>query len=281
MKLHLVPARTGLEWVKLGVRAFRQQPMALALLFFTAFLGMSLLAQVPFIGSALSLALLPATSLAMMVAAADAVAGRQPTPALLLVAFRTGRQRMRDLLLLGAIYTVGFLSILALTAAIDGGQFAQMYLGMIPFTEEMAQHPAFQAAMWVAVLLYLPLSLMFWHAPGLVHWHGVPAVKALFFSIVACARNMGAFLVFGLAWMGVSIGVGLVVSIVAGLLAIAGLGVMAASGVMVGAAMVLATMLMTSVVFTFRDCFDPPEHRWKEPSHDNAPQPPAAGADRD
>jgi hypothetical protein len=28
------------------------------------------------------------------------------------------------------------------------------------------------------MVLYLPLSLLFWHAPGLVHWHGVPPVKA-------------------------------------------------------------------------------------------------------
>ena len=44
---------------------------------------------------------------------------------------------------------------------------------------------------------------MFWHAPALVHWHGVPPVKSLFFSLVACLRNFWAFTVFGLAWVGV------------------------------------------------------------------------------
>ena len=34
MKLHIVPARTGLEWVRLGIRVFWRQPMALAALFF-------------------------------------------------------------------------------------------------------------------------------------------------------------------------------------------------------------------------------------------------------
>ncbi len=33
MKLHIVPARTGLEWVRLGIRVFWRQPMALAALF--------------------------------------------------------------------------------------------------------------------------------------------------------------------------------------------------------------------------------------------------------
>ena len=78
--------------------------------------------------------------------------------------------------------------------------------------------------MWLSMLLYLPLSLLFWHAPGLVHWHGVPPVKALFFSIVACMRNFGAFLVYGLGWLGVFLLGGLVVSIVSALLAVAGLG---------------------------------------------------------
>jgi hypothetical protein len=57
--------------------------------------------------------------------------------------------------------------------------------------------------MWVAMALYLPLSLLFWHAPALVHWHGVPPLKSLFFSLVACMRNFKAFTLFGLAWVGV------------------------------------------------------------------------------
>ena len=34
MKLNIVPARTGLQWVKLGLRTFMQQPFALTALFF-------------------------------------------------------------------------------------------------------------------------------------------------------------------------------------------------------------------------------------------------------
>eukprot|EP01041_Mallomonas_annulata_P022433 gene22433-42727_t len=99
--------------------------------------------------------------------------------------------------------------------------------------------------MWLSMLLYLPLSLLFWHAPGLVHWHGVPPVKALFFSIVACVRNFGAFLVYGLGWLGVFLLGGLVVSIVSALLAVAGLAGSMAGGIMVGAAMMMAAMFFT------------------------------------
>lgn len=203
MKLHIVPARTGMTWVKLGIRTFWKQPMALAALFFMTMASMSLASMIPLVGPAVALMLLPSATLAMMVAAAQASQGRFPTPAVLLVAFRTGQQRLRDMLVLGALYAACFLAVMGLSALIDGGQFAKVYLGGAQLSKEVAEDPAFQSAMWLSMVLYLPLSLLFWHAPGLVHWHGVPPVKALFFSIVACVRNFSAFLVYGLGWLGV------------------------------------------------------------------------------
>ncbi len=258
MKLNIVAARTGLEWTRLGVRVFWRQPMALAALFFLCMAAMSLATALPLVGPAVALALLPSATLAMMVAAAEASHGRAPTPQVLLVAFRTGRQRLHAMLTLGALYAGGFLLIMGLSALIDEGQFARVYLGGEPLTREVAESGSFQAAMWLSLLLYLPLSLLFWHAPGLVHWHGVPPVKALFFSLVACLRNLGAFTVYGLAWMGVFLLAGMLVSLVVALLAVLGLGAGFAGGVMAATAMTLATMFFTSVVFTFRDSFEAP-----------------------
>lgn len=273
MKLHIVPARAGLEWARLGIRVFWRQPMALAALFFMTMAAMSLATLLPLIGPAVALALLPSATLAMMVAAGEATQGRFPTPALLLVAFRTGRQRLRDMLILGALYAVGFLAVMAISALVDDGQFARVYLG--------GEHHArggrggdFQAAMWLALALYVPLSLLFWHAPGLVHWHGVPPVKALFFSMVACLRNFSAFTVYGLVWTGVFLGAGIVVSIAVTLLALLGLGSGVAGGIMVATALMLAAMFFTSVVFSFRDCFEPPERRLVAPAAETAAEPP-------
>ncbi|UCV00428.1 BPSS1780 family membrane protein [Acidovorax radicis] len=277
MKLNIVPARTGMAWVKLGIRTFWRQPMALAALFFLTMASMSLATMIPLVGPAVALALLPSATLAMMVASAEATQGRFPTPTLLLVAFRTGKQRLRDMLVLGALYAVGFLGIMGLSALLDGGQFAQVYLGGAVLTKEVAEDPSFQAAMWLSMLLYLPLSLLFWHAPGLVHWHGVPPVKALFFSIVACVRNFGAFVVYGLGWLGVFLLGGLVVSVVSALLAVAGLSGATAGGIMVGGAMMMAAMFFTSVVFTFRDSFAPPAKTEMEAPPDEPPHPPAPG----
>ncbi len=277
MKLHIVPARTGMTWVKLGIRTFWRQPMALAALFFMTMAAISLATLIPLVGFAVAQMLLPSATLAMMVAAAQASQGRFPTPAVLLVAFRTGQQRLRDMLVLGALYAVGFLAVMGLSALVDGGQFANVYLGGAPLTREVAEDPSFQGAMWLAMLLYLPLSLLFWHAPGLVHWHGVPPVKALFFSIVACGRNFSAFLVYGLGWFGVFLLGGLVVALVSTLLATVGLAASAAGGIMVGAALMMAAMFFTSVVFTFRDSFEPPSTPAEVPHDTPPPDSPAPG----
>ena len=264
MKLNIVPARTGVTWVKGGIAVFWRQPMAMAALFFMTMATMSLASLVPFIGSALALVLLPSATLAMMVASAEALQGRFPTPAVLLATFRTGRQRLQHMLVLGALYAGGFMAVMGISALFDGGQFAQVYLGGAVITREIAENSDFQRAMWVAMLLYLPLSLLFWHAPGLVHWHGVPPVKSLFFSFIACVRNFSAFAVFGLAWFGVFAIGGVLISLVSALLAV--LGVLSAEsapsaigGLMMGLAMVMAAMFFSSIVFTFRDCFQPPE----------------------
>ena len=110
----------------------------------------------------------------------------------------------------------------------------------------------FQAAMWVTLALYLPLSLMFWHAPALVHWHGITPVKSLFFSFMACYKNFGAYAVYGLMWMGIFMLTLLAVTVVAALL-----GSPAFAGVaMFPIALVMFAMFFTSIYFTFRDSFE-------------------------
>ena len=260
MKLHIVPARTGITWVKSGIRVFWRQPMALSALFFMTMAAMSVATLLPFIGTVIALAMLPSATLAMMVASAETMQGRSPTPVVLLTALRAGRQRLRSMAVLGALYAAGFMLVIGISALFDGGQFAQVYMGGAPLTQEVAESGSFQLAMWVAMVLYLPLSLLFWHAPGLVHWHGVPPVKSLFFSFVACVRNLGAFTVYGLGWLAVFALGGVAMSLITALLAVMGLGgaPTAMGGAMVALALMLAAMCFASIVFTFRDCFEPP-----------------------
>jgi len=251
MKLQIVPARTGLLWVKLGIQTFWKQPLAFSGLFFMFMAVMSVASMVPFIGIALALALLPAATLGLMAATQEASKGKFPMPLILISAFRAGRQQMRAMLVLGALYAVAFLAVMAISAAFDGGKFAKLYLVGGKITQELVSAPDFQTAMWVATALYLPLSLLFWHAPALVHWHGVPPVKSLFFSIVACFRNLGAFTVYGVAWLGVFMTGGLVVLMVASLLGNPEF----AAAALVPVVLLMAAMFFTSIYFTVQDCF--------------------------
>ena len=88
MKLNIVPARTGLLWVKLGIKTFFGQPLAMSGLFFMFMAVLSLASLVPFVGSALALALLPAATLGLMAATQEASKGKFPMPSILISAFR-------------------------------------------------------------------------------------------------------------------------------------------------------------------------------------------------
>ena len=252
MKLNIVPARTGVLWVKLGMKTFFKQPLALAGLFFLFMAAMSVLSLIPVLGNVLALALLPGATLGLMAATKEALKGKFPLPTVLLSAFRAGQSQLRAMLILGLIYAVGFLLVLGISATVDGGKFARLYLLGSSISAEALQEGDFELAVLVAMAFYMPLSLLFWHAPALVHWYGISPVKSLFFSMVACMRNFWTFTVYSLAWLGAFLGMGLVVAIIA---AQAGSPELATS-VMFPAAMMMAAMFFTSIYFTFEDCFD-------------------------
>ena len=259
MKLNIVPARTGVQWFKLGVRTFVKQPLALIGLFFMFMAVMSVLTLVPLIGNVLALALLPGATLGLMAATEETTKGKFPMPTVLLSAFKAGRRQVRAMLVLGLLYAAGFLLVLALSATVDGGKFARLYLVGGSLTPEILMDPEFESAVVLAMVLYMPLSLLFWHAPALVHWHGLQPVKSLFFSMVACMRNFWAFAVYSLVWLGSFVAMGMVVALLAAVLG----SPEAVSGLMFPMAMLMAASFFTSIYFTFRDCF--------EASEDDAP----------
>jgi hypothetical protein len=209
--------------------------------------------MVPLLGSALALALLPGATLGLMAATREASSGKFPMPLILISAFRAGRQQLRSMLVLGALYALGFVLVLGCSTLVDGGKFAKLYLLGAPMTAEVLQQGDFQMAMLLALVLYLPLSLLFWHAPALVHWHGVAPVKSLFFSFVACLRNFWAFTVYGLVWMGMFLVFGIIMATLAAVLGSADV----VAVTLYPAAMLMAAMFFTSIYFTFLDSFEP------------------------
>lgn len=251
MKLNLVPAKTGAIWVRQGIRAFWKQPLAMSGLFFMFMAVLSVSSLVPLIGSFIALALLPAATLGLMAAAREVDLGKFPMPIVLALAFRGTKESKRDMLILGVLYACGFIGVMGLSSLVDGGSFAKMYLVGGSLDADTILKPEFQNAMWLSLLLYMPLSMVFWHAPALAHWHGVPAIKSLFFSTVACLQNWRAFFVFGFVWSAIFMGTAMVIMLMAGLL---GDSAFAASALL-PAMLMLAAMFFCSTYYSFRDCF--------------------------
>lgn len=265
MKLHIVPASTGLQWIKLGMQTFWRQPMALTALLFLSMAAVSLIGVFPIIGPYIALILMPCVFLVMMLGAAEASHDRTPRPSLVIAPFRAGKPRIQALTILGVVYSVGIVLITMLTSVFDDGTLAQLSLGNEPMTpelaEELVQRPGFQLALWGGFALYNLLAMLMWHAPALVHWHGVSPVKAIFFSVIACVRNFRAFFMYALGWLGLAIAAGLGLSVVTMLLSVLlGSAIsLVASILTIMLGMGLVTMFLTSAVFTFRDCFSPPD----------------------
>jgi hypothetical protein len=224
-------------------------------LFFLFMAWVSVLSMVPFIGAALALLVLPAATLGLMVATEQAASGKFPMPTVMLVAFRAGQQRLKAMLLLGVLYALSFLAVMAISALVDGGGFAKVYLANAPITPEVVNDTDFQTAMWLTTIMYVPLSMLFWHAPALVHWHGVPPVKSLFFSAIACWRNLGAFALYLLAWAGVFVAGAMLILLISSALG----GNDLSAAVLMPGALLMAAMFFTSVYFSVKDCFELPE----------------------
>ena len=254
MLLQTVPARQGLQWALQGMRTFWKQPLAMSGLFFLFMALVSLASMLPLLGGVLALVLMPAFTTGLMAASQTVVEGRFPMPATLWLALRPGPRR-KPMLQLGVLYAGGFLLLMALSMLVDGGQFARVYLAGEPIRPELVQADSFQAALWVSMLLYAPLSMLFWHAPALVFWQGISPVKSLFFSWMACWRNKGAFAVYVAVWMATFGSAAVAAMLVASVM---GDPQMTLS-MMMPLALLVAAMFFTSMLFTVKDCFSASE----------------------
>ena len=250
MKLNLVPARTGLSWVKLGAKTFWRQPLAMAGLFFMFMAVVSLLQLVPVLGMALAAALVPAATLGLMAATREAEAGRFPMPILLATAFRGGAERSKSMALLGAMYAIALFVVISASLLFAGPAPADPGTGG-EATAEMMRATLNKPGLWIAMLIYTPVLMAFWHAPALVYWHGVRPVKSLFFSLMACWANKWALVVYTLGWAAVFLLVGLTLGVLASVIG----SPQVLSVLAYPLVLIMAAMFHSSVWFTVRDSF--------------------------
>ncbi|MDZ4102669.1 MAG: BPSS1780 family membrane protein [Hydrogenophaga sp.] len=254
MKLHLVPARAGLQWVKLGVKTFFRQPLAMSGLFFMFMATVSVLSLIPLLGTLISMVLVPVATLGLMAATREATQGRFPMPSTLISGLRGTSVQTRNMLILGAMYAAGLLLVLGV-ATLFAGDAPAVDPNAGEVSAEMVRASLANQGLLAGLVVYLPLLMAFWHAPALVHWHGVSPGKSLFFSFMACWGNKGAMLFYSLGWVGVFMLVGLFLSLLGALLG----GAQALNIVLYPAVLFMASMFHTSIYFTFVDSFEQTE----------------------
>lgn len=205
MDTRTVPFTHGWKWIADGFGLFRKSPLNWILLCLILVVVFSLFSMLGLIG-VLVLNLLYTVFLAgIMVGCRSLEEGNRLELGVLLAGFR---QNTTPLVTIGGIALVGQIVISGLMLAIGGEDLIALFQASGEnFQEAVAMMarmtPAvrtrIQLASLVALAVYLPLMMAVWFAPMLVIFRGQKVTPALLASLMACAKNVLPFLLYGLA----------------------------------------------------------------------------------
>ena len=274
VRIRDIPARAGLRWIQLALRAFARQPAG-----FMGMFGMFLLAMLLFsiplallvplanalhvdnvIVSMLGLVLMPLLSLSFMLSTEAVTNDLRIRPALFFAPLRTTAQARRSLLAIGLVYVAMFVVAWFIGNGLDDGETAKWLNDhMLMPPEGTAPPPVLkplsQAAMIVVFLktgVVALLTIPLWHAPPLIHWGRYGAAKAMFASVVALWRTRAALAVFGLGWLALSF----VLTSVLAVLELAFGASMLVLGIAVLMSWALSALFYVTLWFGFLDTFE-------------------------
>ena len=259
MRLKLVPPRQGMAWVRQGLHVFFQRPIAFCALFFIYV----------FIGPMLMMAVAPLASVGFMIATRQALDGRFPFASVFIEPLQGPASRRWAQIQLGLAYALAVALVFWVADAVGGAAFdaLRQAIGEGKSTPEELQPLLSDSSLQFGWFLLAGgialLAIPFWHAPALVHWDGQTAIKALFFSTVACWRNKGALTVYVLAWGTVILVFAFVMTMLFALMGMPQAAFVASTP----AVLMLSAAFYASLYFTFADSF--------EASPDAASLPPA------
>jgi hypothetical protein len=258
MKLQQVPARQGALWVRQGLLIFFKHPLAFTALLASFLFGVLFMAALPWFGPLLSLAALPLLTVGFMIATRKAVEEQtNSTPMVFVQPLQAAAKNRRALVQLGLIFAVCSLAVMTLANWVDGGTFAKLQKMMLSDEVKpedlraLVDDPRLNWGIVIRFGLAGLLSVPFWHAPALTHWGQQSWGKALFSSWMACWRNKGAFLVYGLTWMAVII----LFAVLSSLVLIAQGEPRWVALISLPALVMFSTVFYASLYFTYVDCF--------------------------
>ena len=158
------------------------------------------------VGPVIFIALMPIVTLMTLSACKHVAADRTMLPSMWVKPLQKPGVA-RKMVSLGVLYaslclTAGLLSFLPFSSDLaEGMRAASVTNDVTPLLE------ALRGPLLIFGTLYVVIAALFWHAPVLIAWHGVRLGQALFFSGIACWRNKWAFVVYGLSWAAIFLGI--------------------------------------------------------------------------
>lgn len=222
MKLQTAKFSDGWQWVSQGLRLAAKQPLSFAGLLGLMLTVAMVLVMLPWLGMLALLGLMPMMWLLFMLASQQAMAGERVNPWVLMGRVKQSLSQagqMRAWLILAGLYIAANVLVMllassfggdtdALAAALEQANSVETEAGT-QAAEVVINDSSLLMSMAWRIMLTWPISLLFWHTPALLYWGKVSPVKAIFFSAVACWRNLAAFVAYGLGWTAVLVGLAL------------------------------------------------------------------------
>jgi len=192
-----LPAMAGLDWIKDAFNLFKMNPLIWIVLVVLWFVLNIVVQLVPIIGG-LAMSLLYAVFMAgFMIGCAALERGEGLELGHLFAGFKSNTGALIGL---GAIYLLAIILI----AVVVGVLMFSGAGGLAAFTDPESINPATilspgaLLAVLVALLLMIPVIMMFWFAPVLISLGGVPLIESLKMSFSGCFKNILPMFIFGL-----------------------------------------------------------------------------------
>jgi uncharacterized membrane protein len=196
-----VPAGNGVTWIATGWKLFAKAPLMWIVALLILVVIAVLVNLVPILGSIAFQIATPVFYAGLIVACRSLERGGDFELEHLFAGFKI---QLTNLLIVGAIFLVGMVALLAVLAVFVG--FGIMGAVLSGNAEDIA--PAIAASgitillgLLVMFALMIPLLMAYWFAPALVIMHGVSAGAAMKASFTGCLRNFIPFLIYGIVML--------------------------------------------------------------------------------
>ena len=255
MMLHLqtVPARNGLLWIRHAFKVWQRKPLAMTGLYALIWLTSTLVMLfVPVVGPFAVVAAAPLLSLGFMLATHLVLQSQTPTAAVFLAPLKLTPERRKSQLTVCLAYLGAAVAVASLVYLANHEFIAQAAKALADQLNKNEPDPQVieqtlrtlvisPVGFW-GLLGFVLLCIPFWHTSALIHWGGQGALQALFSSTIGVIRNLGAYGLYALGWLGVW-GVMYLLSLALPQI------------IVIPLALIPPTLFYASLYFSFIDCF--------------------------